>query len=228
MEWLEGLYDLLFPVACTGCGVRLPGAHLPLCGFCAAVIEKAEREEVQAQLAQLTPDRSHLGVPFAMWMYDEAGVVRRLHHALKYQNRPRYGLELGAWMARSLQLAWEECPPDILVPLPLHYARYLERGYNQSLMLARGIHAVTGVPLDASTLVRRRHTRSQTGLDRKERWNNVRDAFYCPDGSFHGRHVLLIDDVITTGATLLAAAHSLIEAGGARSVRPAALAFTRP
>ena len=116
--------------------------------------------------------------------------------------------------------------PDRIVPVPLHRQRRLERGYNQSERLAAGLAAVLELPVEAERLTRPRPTRSQTALSKPERWRNVEAAFAVPDpGGVGGQRVLLVDDVLTTGATAVAAARALRSAGAV--VDLAVLACTR-
>jgi ComF family protein len=115
--------------------------------------------------------------------------------------------------------------PDAILPIPLHRARLYERGYNQSLMLAQGVGEHLGVPVQTDLLVRSRVTRSQTRLSRQARWQNVAGAFTVTEpASVSDKQLLLIDDVLTTGATLAAAAVSLKDSGAA-SVSAATLAL---
>ncbi|MEM6784239.1 MAG: phosphoribosyltransferase family protein [Bacteroidota bacterium] len=158
----------------------------------------------------------------ALWTYDEQGTVARLQQRLKYGNRPHLGEALGRWLAQAVPAATY----DLVLPVPLHRQRTLERGYNQSACLARGLAAERDLDCSDSLLIRARPTRSQTKLGHGARWTNVHGAFTLTDASgVRGRHVLLVDDVITTGATLAAAAQPLVSAGA--TVTVSALACTR-
>ena len=220
---LEGVLSLVYPPACVACSARLPheGA-LPLCPHCLAALEPADAGELAAHVGAGAPG-TPLDGTLALWRYDAAGPLRPLLHGLKYGNRPRYGALLGAPLGR----AWAErhAPPDALVPLPLHRARFLERGYNQSVLLADGAADVLGVPVAGSLLRRARRTETQTHFDRSARRANVDHAFAsAPEAA--GLRLALVDDVITTGATALAAADAL-RAAGAAEVWLMAVAWTR-
>ena len=117
----------------------------------------------------------------------------------------------------------QRLPADVLVPVPLHPARLRDRGYNQSALLAKAMAVDGAAPVDAHSLVRRRSTVPQVGLDAGQRLENVRGAFHCSADGLEGKNVLLIDDVCTTGATLEACAVALFQAG-ARGVRALTLA----
>ena len=150
-------------------------------------------------------------------------------NTLKYANRPGYGVELGFILGQGLQKTLSvSCKPDVVVPIPLHKSRFLERGYNQSVMLAQGIAQAVNSPLHQTMLSRVLATQSQTGLNKQERQKNVQSAFSVKTPHrLNNTHVLLVDDVLTTGATLYAAAQTLLEAG-VSTISMATMAFTRP
>jgi ComF family protein len=146
--------------------------------------------------------------------YDD--VARTLVHALKYQDRTDLAPAMGRWMARAGRELLAEA--DVLVPVPLHWKRGWSRRYNQSGALARVIERQTGVKLSSEALRRVRPTQQQIGLSRKERASNVQGAFKVSadrQSLIHGRRVVLIDDVLTSGATVDACARALLRAKAA-------------
>lgn len=143
--------------------------------------------------------------------YDD--VARTLVHALKYQDRTDLAPAMGSWMARAGRELLDDA--DVLVPVPLHWRRGWSRRYNQSGLLARAIEGQTGVKVAAEALRRVRPTAQQIGLSRPERASNVQGAFkVAPDrqAMIAGRRVVLIDDVLTSGATVDACARALLRA----------------
>lgn len=223
--WAASL-DLLYPALCFGCEMPVPDPQSPLCPRCLRQIERADLSEVQSLLARSPASTGLLDEVFCLWQYDKAGMLQHVHHALKYGNRPRYGLQLGRYMGRALRHAFTPFPDlDGIVPIPLHRKRLYERGYNQSTQLALGISQVVEAPVDESLLRRPYATRPQTSLSRSKRWHNVKDAFTTDAARDLGQQrLLLVDDVLTTGATALAAAAALKESG-ASSVHLAVLAM---
>lgn len=219
------MLHLVYPPLCLGCGMRVEGEGV-LCPRCLSRLERAEADAVAAQLERLPDVRHALDAAFVLWHFDKGGTLQRIQHALKYGNRPRYGVDLGA-IAGAAYAKAALAAPDWAVPVPLHQTRFLERGYNQSAMLARGAARALGVDVREDVLVRPRATRSQTAFARAGRWGNVCGAFAAPHpGVVRERRLLLVDDVLTTGATAVAAAQALKEAGAAE-VHLLALALAR-
>jgi len=221
----DRILDLVFPPCCAvcgevntwlcaGCAQALPLIDHPICPRCGngwdglGVCPRCAASPLRA-----APIRS-------TFLFQDA--VREVIHALKY----RGGSGVVGPLAQRMADAWHAwgLKSDLLVPVPLHAEREAQRGYNQSLLLARALAPLVGVPLAEDLLFRIRATASQTRLDRDERRENVKDAFACSDShAIIGLSVTLIDDVATTGATLDACAVALL-ARGAREVTAFTLA----
>lgn len=206
----NGVLDLVYPSRCLGCGARPESPQLPLCPRCLSGLERARPMEVAARLERLPTGGSAVETAHALWVFDKGGTLQAVQHALKYENRPRYGVPLGRLMGAAY--AERHPPPDGVVPLPLHRTRRLERGYNQSAPLAEGAAAHLECPYRSDLLMRPHPTQSQTGLSRQARWANVQEAFRAAPTCAEGRW-LLVDDVLTTGSTVAAAARALRAAG---------------
>lgn len=201
---LSGLLDLLFPDRCAGCGG--PGGLL--CAAC------------RAGLSPYPPDEPPAGTDGATVAFVYGGALRPALHRLKYGRARRVAEPLGALLGAALLTAPQ--PADALIPVPLHPARLAERGFNQSEAIARAAAERCGIPLLTAGLERVRDTGHQAGLDRAARAGNIAGAFAWRRGAPPAR-VLLLDDVLTTGATIAACAAALREAG-VREVRACAVA----
>jgi ComF family protein len=231
LTWIRtlgrGLLDVIYPPRCLGCGGRPESVRLPVCPRCLQSLERAPVMGVAARLDRLAVGRGALDGATALWVFDKGGTLQAVQHALKYGDRPRYGVALGELVGQG-HAGTKGGPTgrvDGVVPIPLHRTRELERGYNQAAMIARGVAGALNCPLRTDLLTRPRPTRSQTHLSRRERWQNVRDAFDAsPDAE--GGSWLLVDDVLTTGSTATAAARVLKDAG-ARTVTLTVLAMAR-
>lgn len=203
-DLITALLDLCFPDRCAACG-RLGGL---LCAACVRSLRPYPPE---------TPTPGLDAVSVA-WLYE--GAVRRAVHTLKYRRKQR----AASGLAGALVAALGGAPPgEALVPVPLHADRLAERGFNQSEALARALGRAWGLPVRAEGLARRRDTGHQADLTRRERLTNVQGAFVWQGAAPPPARVLLVDDVLTTGATLAACADAL-RAAGAREVRAVALA----
>ena len=224
----DGVVSLAYPPRCLGCGDRLFDARTLLCLTCFHGIDRASTDEAEARLQRLPQARAVLDEVACLWIFDKGGALQVVHQALKYGNRPTYGVTLGEPLgAVYSEVVGGGAEVDLIIPIPLHRARHLERGYNQSEMLARGVATVLGVPVDPDLLVRDRPTRTQTALRRTDRWRNLEGAFRVTDADrVRARRLLIVDDVLTTGSTAGAAAKVLKEAGAAR-VDLAAMALAR-
>ena len=209
------LLDLIFPRTCAGCGRE--GGYL--CDECEAEIPRLEPPQCRLCSA---PSRSSLcawcrsaNQPFngITAPYRWTGVVQELVYSLKYRNVRASAPRLAELM--SAHLAETSISPDIIAPVPLHLSRERERGYNQSELLAMGISKSTGIPMANGLLARVRNTPPQVSMSTpEERRRNVVGAFECV-GDAAGKRVLLVDDVVTTGATVAECSAQLRQAGAA-------------
>ena len=137
----------------------------------------------------------------------------RILFELKYHNPPEVGKTMGRMMAEELKATNFFNGIDLIVPIPLSRKKERQRGYNQSDWIAWGISEATGIPTDTTSVVRTKSNPSQTTLDHRQRRENVRDIFAVRHpGNLEGRHILLVDDVITTGATMLSCAEAIARA----------------
>jgi ComF family protein len=217
---------LLFPPVCMGCRrqVLRPGT---LCGVCWPRLRFLERPWCEVMGTPfghdmgegfLSADAIANPPPFkrARAAVAYSGMARRMVQGLKYNDRT----DLAPWMARWMVRAGAELlgDADIVIPVPLHWRRFLSRRFNQSAELARAVATLSGKRFESSALRRVKVTRQQVGLGRSEREDNVRGAFHVPPEAeiyVRGRNVLLVDDVYTTGATVFAVTKSLKKAGAA-------------
>lgn len=148
----------------------------------------------------------------SLWHFEKGGTLQSIVHALKYDGMTSLGVELGRKLGERLRAEIPIEKYDGVIPVPLHRAKCRERGYNQSDFIGKGIQEVTGLPVFQSVLHRKRFTKSQTELDAAERKMNVSGAFDLHKGfDVSGRSFVLVDDVITTGATIEACAAALKE-----------------
>lgn len=209
--WINHVINLLYPRVCAACGSSLLKDEETVCLKCRYALPKTGYElQPDNPVAQLFYGRVPFHAATACFFFSKSGKVQHLIHELKYKGNKEAGIFLGRQMGECIQDAPLFQDIDYLVPVPLHPKREQQRGYNQSLMIAQGIHEVTGIPIGEHFLVRAIYTATQTKKTAEERFQNVKDIFEVRRAeTLQGKHLLIIDDVLTTGATLEACAHCL-------------------
>lgn len=203
------LFRLLFPKLCVVCGRPLVWGEKTLCLNCLCAMPRTHyQHQVDHPVEQLFWGKLPIERAMAWCHFVKGGTLQTLLHALKYHHRPDVGVVLGRQMALECA-AWLQ-PIDAIVPIALHNNRLQKRGYNQAVCIAQGIASVMDVPVCCGVLVRSVDTATQTKMRVFERYENTQGIFSVTNGhELAHKHVLLVDDVITTGATLLAAAQTL-------------------
>lgn len=227
MSIWSDLWELFFPRCCLFCGSRLSHGERTLCFSCLA---KLPRTELHLRRDNAV-ERNFWGKfpverATSFLYYAKGGDVRQLLYELKYHGNKEVGKVMGRTMAAELLSSCFFEDVDLIIPVPLHRRKERQRGYNQSECLARGIAEVTGLPVCTDMVVRSRYTETQTHKGQYERWENVRNLFACSAPELlENKHVLLVDDVLTTGATIVACVDALRNVSGLRvSVLTLALA----
>ena len=202
-NYTDGLGHLVFTNSCLHCNKELVLQERYLCWVCWEGLERTFYDEQKAPtiLDKLFWNRVEVHHVCALYFYDKGQVSQSLIRALKYEFKAPLGIYLGEHMAKHLQ-THPICAVDAIVAVPIHPKKKFARGYNQSELLARGISNVWGAPILNRIAHKRKHTASQTTRDRFGRWENVQNLFVGAARIANYRHVLLVDDVITTGATL--------------------------
>jgi len=215
-NWIHHIINLFYPHVCAACGEPLVKGEETVCLKCRFLLPKTGYElNPNNPLAQSFYGRVRFHAVTACFFFAKSGKVQHLIHELKYKGNKEAGVFLGQQLGESIKEAPLFQGIDYLIPVPLHPKREKQRGYNQSLMIAKGIHEVTGIPIGDKYLVRAVHTATQTKKSADERFKNVKDIFEVRFAKeLENKHILLIDDVLTTGATLEACAHQLEDIPG--------------
>lgn len=214
--WID-LLRVFFPKTCCVCGKRLTSGEEEICLGCFCEDVSTDDGELPDEVDTCFIGKIPVEKAYVLFRYDKGEHIQRAIHALKYRDRPKVGYELGRLAAEKLAQAHSPlCQADVLVPVPLHPAKKRRRGYNQAEWIARGLSAVWGTPVDTRSLVRIHDNSTQTRLSPTERWQNTEGIFRLARPDLAGKHVLLIDDVITTGATLSHCAEILLQEEGTR------------
>ena len=227
MKLLKSLINLLFPRTCAACGNLLLESEDTVCTTCRFLLPKTGYEQHSDNpLAQIFYGQMPFNAVMAEFFFSKTGKVQHLIHGLKYHHCRENGIFLGQEIGKSLLQAPDYQGLEFIVPIPLHPKKEKIRGYNQSHVIAEGISEIMNIPIAENCLVRRVFTDTQTKKSREDRWQNVKDIFEVKNPEkLKGKHVLLVDDVLTTGATLLSAGKALMQVEGIKiSVATAACA----
>lgn len=213
------LLDLISPRLCVVCGERLSVSEETICSKCNLHLPRTgfEQDPYENVMAKTFWGRIPVEKATALFYYEAHAETANILYELKYKNHPEIGETMGRLMAKELQLSHFFDGIDGIVPVPLARKRERQRGYNQSLELARGVSVITGLPIYNKVVERTVFEGSQTQKGHWERNENVEKVFKLIDGEpIRGKHLLVIDDVVTTGATVVACAKELTKAGGVK------------
>ena len=209
--FINSIIGLLYPSVCAACGTTLFKWEKLVCTRCRSLLPKTGYElNEDNPLARLFYGKVRLKAVTSCFFFSKEGKVQHLIHELKYKGNDQAGLFLGQELGKTIKEAPLFEGLDFLIPVPLHPKREKERGYNQSMLIAQGISEVTGIAVGGDFLLRSINTSTQTHKSKEERWQNVKDIFELHRADrLENKYVLLIDDVLTTGATLEACALKL-------------------
>jgi ComF family protein len=210
--------SLLYPRLCAACGNTLWVREEVICTYCDFHLPKTFFHlDPENPVHRIFWGRIPLEGACAMYYFQKGNRVQQMIHELKYRGRREVGVTLGRKYGLDLKSTPFIANAGIIIPVPLHYKKQRKRGYNQSEVFASGLSFSLGIPMDARILVRTRASETQTRKSRFSRWQNVSEIFRVEDpATLLDRHVLLVDDVITTGATLEACAAALMSVPGVR------------
>lgn len=215
---LQNLLSIFYPRLCIGCGDILQESEKHLCLNCELHLPETDFHlEEENPLEEIFRGRVPVENVFAFLHYRKGNLSQNLLHHLKYKGNKEVGAYLGEMYGKKLARTGHLEGIDLILPIPLHPKKQRMRGYNQSEWIAKGLSAATGIPYSTEILVRRTYTETQTKKGRFNRWENVSEVFAVAEPErLAGVHVLICDDVLTTGATMEAAISKILAVAGTR------------
>ncbi|MDR0725052.1 MAG: ComF family protein [Prevotellaceae bacterium] len=209
---LDGLIGLVFPNYCEVCGTPLVRGERYVCLACLYKMPRTRFwEKENNDIEKLFLGKINIERACSLFFFRKGSDYRLVIHKLKYKGKYAIGLRLGEELGACLESSSLYKNVSMLVPVPLHPAKERIRGYNQSEFIARGIANVINRPIEKHNLIRTKYTETQTNKNASERWENVQSVFDVKNSSrLNGEHILLIDDVITTGSTIESCASTIL------------------
>ena len=229
-RYLEGLQHLIFPNICLQCSYELSRFEKHICAFCWDKLQRTyfEAYEVPSGMDQLYWGRIPLTETFALYFFEKEKPIQDILHALKYQFKAPLGRHFGEVMGTTILKSNKYKTIEALIPVPIHPQKRFLRGYNQSEMLAEGLSNLFNLPIERELVKKSKHTGSQTKKNRFLRWDNVVENFIvqgAPQEKY--KHFAIVDDVITTGATLEALVKAIRDVNPQIQISLLSFAFTK-
>ncbi|MCU0417543.1 MAG: double zinc ribbon domain-containing protein [Cytophagaceae bacterium] len=228
-KWSLIWEDLLFPPHCINCGTPLVRQEEAICLHCLQSLPTMDNGLSQELIGQRVSATVPLHQGLALYQFDKYNSTRLLLHAIKYEAYTSLGFRMGLFMGHAWKRKENVSKPDLIVFVPMSYWKYKKRGYNQAQLLAEGMATVLGIPIDKTCLYKRWTSIVQAKSTKQQRSKNALNSFYLSatvSDRLKDKEVLLVDDIVTTGATVEQCA-ALLLAAGASKVSIAVLAMTR-
>jgi len=213
-DFLISFFDFLLPRLCYGCGINLKPSDNLFCPDCFTIAPKVSPPLLEREFKRKFAAEGIISGFTSLFVFEEGGAIQKCIHEMKYSNSFISGKYLGIITARALADEINSWNCGLIIPVPIHRTRRADRGYNQSVYIAKGIGKALNIPVDARLLKRNRYTSTQTKLNLAERKINVSNAFTIKKReTIAGKRIILLDDVITTGATITECGKVLLDNG---------------
>jgi ComF family protein len=226
--WADDFLGLIFPRVCSGCGNSLWKHENVLCDTCFYHLPRTNFHlQSDNPVNRIFWGRADILSATSFLLFNKGSKVQNIIHDLKYKGRKDIGIFLGQEFGKILRSCSPYSLSGIIIPVPLHRKKYLKRGYNQSEQFAIGLSTTMDIPYTCQCLLRKNATETQTHKSRFLRWKNVKDIFFIKDpDKIAGQKILLVDDVVTTGATLESCISTLSSIPGV-AISVATIAYAR-
>jgi ComF family protein len=215
MNWFKHLLDIIYPRSCEACGDSLLGGENLICIKCLIELPRtnSHKEEIES-ISRRFWGKIPVENTVTFLKFSQKGKVQKMIHALKYRNKHELGVLLGKLYGAELKSVEFEKKIDLLLGVPLHPTKFIQRGYNQADSIAEGLSSVFEVPYNTEAVKRATYTDSQTKKSRIERFQNVENIFEVVDAEIiKDKRIAIVDDVLTTGSTIESLAAILLDVG---------------
>ena len=216
-NYLTELFDFILPRFCPGCKGKLTYLERVVCGDCLSKLKLVQPTLIKAEYQRKFESKKLISGFVSQYVFEKDKELQHIIHALKYDKKFLVGKFLGENLGKAFATQFQSWHINLIVPIPLHHLKKAERGFNQSDYIAKGISVSCGIPLSPKTVKRFRFTQSQTTMTLKEREENIEGAFKVRKmEDVKGKNILLVDDVMTTGATISECGRILLDVGANR------------
>lgn len=225
--YFNNFFHLIYPHFCEGCGSDALSTNHILCASCLADLPETGFSSIEENVIEKRfYGRLKLHAATAAFYFTQQSLMQHLMHQLKYKGNKQVGIYLGKLLGEQIKTSNRFNEVDVIIPLPLNPKREFKRGYNQATMIAQGVAEALNKPIIENAVVREVFTSTQTKQDRIHRFKNMDGVFATQNkAAINNKHILLIDDIITTGATIEACANIIIQQN-CKALSVASVAYT--
>ncbi|HOJ17395.1 MAG: ComF family protein [Ignavibacteriales bacterium] len=224
---IKAISSLFFPEFCSICENKVNNGNF-FHDECIRSLSLLAEETIETEFVKTFGHDSYISDHFFLFWFDDEGASSKVIHSIKYRGRFRLARYLGQLLGEKIAASKQKWKADMIIPIPLHRLRKAERGYNQSECIGEGIMDITGISVCNNILKRIKYTGTQTQLTLRQRKLNIKGAFGLKNAAeIKGKRIIIVDDVLTTGSTLIECA-KLLYIGGAEALFAASLAKTLP
>lgn len=214
---LTQIADIFLPRFCPACNTKLDINEDSVCKDCLNKIKISQPQRIEYEYQKKFSEEEIIKDFYSIYIFEKDKELQHIIHALKYNKRFKLGIFLGKILGKDISEQKRNWKFDFIIPVPLHQLRKAERGFNQSYYVAKGLGKIVMKPVVENAIKRKVYTESQTSMNLIERQENISGAFVVKNQKkFDGKSILLVDDVITTGATIAECGRTLMEAGADR------------
>lgn len=214
LNFIAEFLDFFIPRFCTACNSSLQVGSKFICNSCESNIQLLTESQIKSEFQRKFQNENIIDDYTSLFVFEEGEALQKLIHALKYEKKFKVGIFLGQKLGSYKNKIIKSWNSDIIIPIPLFHLKKVERGFNQSFFIAKGLSYETKIPVEDNLVKRTKNTLSQTALNLIERKENLHEAFILNKRrKIQGKRVIIIDDVITTGATVSELARMLKENG---------------
>lgn len=213
----NNLFDFILPRFCCSCKTKLSVNQDTMCVDCLSKIQRSNSSRLQREFERKFFNNKIISEFYSPFVFEKDKELQHAIHALKYDKKFPVGIFLGKVLAAEIKSSKTNWKFDLIIPIPLHQLKKAERGYNQAYYIAKGVGKIFKVKVSDRIVKRIKYTESQTTMNLNEREENISGAFKVKwNTQVRGKNILLLDDVITTGATISECGKILLEAGASK------------